>query len=329
MKTRSRRCLEYKEGRSMKTPVYIFTGFLEGGKTTIIQESLNDQKFNSGEKTLVLMCEEGEVELDSTQFWGQNVTIHSIESKQELTRANMEALVKGKKIDRVIIEYNGMWDMQTLYESFPADWAVYQNMMFADANTFISYNSNMRQLVFDKVQDAEMVVLNRTPDDIDKEEIHRIIRGISRRAAIVYDYPDTHIEYDQIEDPLPFDINADIVAIDDVDYAIWYRDLSECMSDYNGKTVKFKGVVAKDPRLPANAVVIGRPIMTCCVDDIQFGGLICVFKNNASPKDQEWVTVKGTIKIENHELYKKKGPVLYVESTEFAVQPKQVVATFY
>lgn len=313
----------------MKIPVYVFTGFLEGGKTTIIQESLNDQKFNSGEKTLLIMCEEGEVELDPSKFWGQNVTIHSVNSKEDLTRENLESLVRGKKIDRVIIEYNGMWDMQTLYNSFPSDWAIYQNMMFADANTFIAYNANMRQLVFDKIQDAEMVVLNRTPDDIDKEEIHRIIRGISRRAVIVYDYPDTHIEYDEIEDPLPFDIEADVIEIDDTDYAIWYRDLSECMSDYNGKTVKFKGIVAKDPRLDKSSVVIGRPIMTCCVDDIQFGGLICVFKNAASLKDQEWVTVKGTIKIESHNLYNRQGPVLYVDSTDFAVPPKQVVATFY
>ncbi len=313
----------------MKLPVYIFTGFLEGGKTTIIQESLNDEKFNSGEKTLVLMCEQGEVELDATQFWGQNVIIVKIEDKSELTRENLESITRGKKLDRVIVEYNGMWDMQTLYNSFPNGWAIYQNMMFADARTFINYNNNMRQLVFDKIQDCEMVVLNRTPDNIDKEEIHKIIRGISRRAAIVYDYPDTHIEYDEIEDPLPFDIEAPVIEIGESDYAVWYRDLSENMMAYNGKTVKFKGLVAYDDRLPANSIVIGRPIMTCCVDDIQYGGLISIFKTNSVPKNEEWVTVKGTVKIEKHKLYRQQGPILYVESTEFAVAPKQVVATFY
>ena len=313
----------------MKIPVYIFTGFLEGGKTSIIQESLNDEKFNSGEKTLVLMCEEGEAELDSTQFWGKNVYIHNIEDKEWLTRENLERLVSGKKIDRIIVEYNGMWELKTLYESFPSNWAIYQNMMFADANTFISYNKNMRQLTVDKIRDCEMVVLNRTPDDVDKLEIHKIIRGITRRAAIVYDYPDGHIEYDEIEDPLPFDVEAPIIEISDADYAIWYRDLSENMGAYNGKTVKFKGLVADDDRLPPNSVVIGRPIMTCCVDDIQYGGLISVFKTEATPKNEEWVTVKGTIKIEKHKLYRTEGPVLYVESTEFAVAPKQIVATFY
>ena len=313
----------------MKLPVYIFTGFLEGGKTSIIQESLNDEKFNSGEKTLVLLCEEGEVELDPSKFWGRNVTIHTIENREWLTRENLESLTKNKRIDRVIIEYNGMWDMQTLYNSLPQGWAIYQNMMFADAQSFINYNNNMRQLTVDKVRDAEMVVLNRASDDLDKDQIHKIIRGITRRAAIVYDYPDGHIEYDEIEDPLPFDINADVIEIGEDDYALWYRDLSENMMAYNGKTVKFNGLVAPDDRLPSNSIVIGRPIMTCCVDDIQYGGLISIFKNNSTPKPEEWVTVKGTVKIEKHKLYRSQGPVLYVESTEFAVAPKQVVATFY
>lgn len=312
-----------------KLPVYIFTGFLEGGKTTIIQESLNDANFNSGEKTLLLLCEEGEVELDPSAFWGKNVTIQTIDNEEDFTKENLLNFTKGKKIDRIIIEYNGMWLMQTLYDALPANWGIYQNMMFADAKTFINYNSNMRQLVFDKVKDAEMIVLNRATDDLDKEEIHKIIKGISRRNQIVYDYPDGHVEYDDIEDPLPFDLDAETIEIEDDDYALWYRDLSEEMDKYHNKTVKFKAIVANDPRLDKKSTVIGRHVMTCCVDDIQFSGMIAIFKNDCKLKTRDWVTVKGTVKIESHKLYKNKGPVLYVESTDFAVKPAQEVATFY
>ena len=313
----------------MKLPVYLFTGFLEGGKTHIIQESLNDENFNSGEKTLVLMCEEGVEELDPSQFWGQNVRIEYIDDEEKITKENLIALTKDRKIDRIIIEYNGMWLLERLYANMPSNWVIYQNMMFADANTFITYNNNMRQLTYDKLVDAEMIVLNRTPENIDKEEIHKIIRAITRRAAIVYDYPDGHVEYDDIEDPLPFDINAPVIELRDADYAIWYRDLSENMDEYDSKTVKFKGIICVDNRLPSNAVVIGRHIMTCCADDIQYGGLICVFKTPQTLKTRDWITVAGKIKIEVNKLYKKNGPVLYVESTEFAVPPKQEVATFY
>ena len=313
----------------MKLPVYLFTGFLEGGKTAMIQEYLNDQNFNSGEKTLVLMCEEGLEELNPEEFWGRNVSIHLVEDEQWIKRENLEALTKNRRIDRIIIEYNGMWLLQTLYEQMPTNWAIYQNIMFADANQFINYNNNMRQLTVDKVRDAEMVVLNRASASVDKEEIHKVIRGISRRAAIVYDYPDGHVEYDEIEDPLPFDLDAPIVEIEDEDYAVWYRDLSEEMEKYQNKVIKVKGIVATDSRLPSTSVILGRHVMTCCIDDVQYSGFICVFKQPPKLKTRDWITVKGTLKIEQSKLYRQAGPVLYVESTEFAVPPKQELATFY
>ena len=313
----------------MRIPVYLFTGFLEGGKTSMIQESLNDQNFNSGEKTLVLMCEEGVEELNPEEFWGRNVSIHLVEDAAWLTKENLEGLTKNRKIDRIIIEYNGMWQLQDLYEQMPQNWAIYQNVMFADANTFLTYNNNLRQLMVDKVRDAEMVVLNRTPETIDKEEVHKIVRGISRRAAIVYDYPDGHVEYDELEDPLPFDLDAPVVEIEDEDYAIWYRDMTEELPKYRNKVIKVKGIVATDDRLPKNSVIIGRHVMTCCADDIQYSGLVCVFKNPPKLKTRDWITVKGTLKIEQTRLYRQPGPVIYVDTTEFAVPPKQELATFY
>ena len=313
----------------MNMPVYLFTGFLEGGKTTIIQESLEDKRFNSGEKTLVLLCEEGERELEPSKFWGSNVTIRVIEEESEINRANLTALAREHRYDRIIIEYNGMWLLDTLYRNMPADWAIYQNMMFAEAKTFLNYNANMRQLVYDKLKDAEMIVLNRAYEGVDKEEIHKVVRGISRRAAIVYDYTDGHVEYDEIEDPLPFDIDAEIVEIKDEDFAIWYRDLSENMKAYEGKTVRFKGLIARDNKLAKNAAIIGRHIMTCCADDIQYGGMVCVFSSESPLQTGDWVTVKGKVKIEKAKVYRTHGPVVYVESTAFAVAPKQEVATFY
>ena len=308
-----------------RIPVYLFTGFLEGGKTHIIQESMEDQKFNSGEKTLIIQCEEGEDELDLSTFWGKNIYLATIESETDVTVERLTALGKQHRIDRVIIEYNGMWKLQTLYDNLPANWAIYQEMMFADANTFLSYNVNMRQLMVDKLLNAEMVVLNRTPESIDKEEIHKVIRGVSRSAAITYDYPDGHVEYDEIEDPLPYDLEAPVVNIEDNDYAIFYRDLSEDMSKYQGKTIRFKGIVARD----GASILAGRHVMTCCADDIAYHPLVCVFREATSLKTRDWVTLTGKLKVEKHKLYRGEGPVLYVENTEFAVKPAQEVATFY
>ena len=312
-----------------KIPVYLFTGFLEGGKTHIIQESMEDKRFNSGEKTLILQCEEGVDELDLSRFWGKNIYLETIEDESEINKENLTALGKKHKIDRVIIEYNGMWMLNTLYENLPDNWGLYQEMMFADANTFVSYNANMRQLMVDKLTNAEMIVLNRTPDEIDKEEIHKIVRGASRSAAITYDYPDGHVEYDEIEDPLPYDLDAPVVEIGDNDYAVFYRDLSEDMEKYHGKTVKFKGIIARDHQLGDNAFLAGRHVMTCCADDIAFQPFVCVTTSPNSLKTRDWAMITGEIRLEKHKLYRGVGPVLHVKSTEFAVPPPQELATFY
>ncbi len=314
---------------AFKLPVYLFTGFLEGGKTHIIQESMEDQKFNSGEKTLIIQCEEGIDEFDLSRFYGKNVYLETIEDEAQLTREYLTELGRRHRLDRVIIEYNGMWQLNTLYESLPDTWGIYQEMMFADANTFLSYNANMRQLMVDKLLNAEMVVLNRTPETIDKEEIHKVIRGISRRAAITYDYPDGHVEYDEIEDPLPFDLDAPVVEIKDSDYALFYRDLSEEMNKYDGKVIRFKGIVARDASIGKDSILAGRHVMTCCADDIAFQPLVCIFADKTPLKTRDWVTLTGKIRVERHKLYNGEGPVLYVQSSSFAVAPSPELATFY
>ena len=312
-----------------RIPVYLFTGFLEGGKTHIIQESMEDQRFNSGEKTLILMCEEGIEELELDRFWGKNCYLELIDDPEDINRDMLTLLYKKHKIDRVIIEYNGMWLLERLYAAMPADWFIFQNMMFADANTFLTYNANMRQLMVDKLQACEMIVLNRTPENIDKEEIHRVVRSVTLRATITYDYPDGHVEYDEIEDPLPYDLDAPVIDIKDEDYAVFYRDIAEDTEKYNGKTVRFKGIVARDGKLGKSALIIGRHVMTCCADDIEYNAMVCIFPSAVNFKTRDWTIVTAKIKIEPHKLYGRPGPVLYAEKTEFATKPKQEVATFY
>lgn len=310
-------------------PVYLFTGFLESGKTKFIQETLEDKRFNMGERTLLLVCEEGEEEYVPERFSGENVFIQYIEDTGRFTPDRLSAMVKRNKADRVVVEYNGMWQLSEFYNALPDDWTVYQEMMFADSTTFINYNANMRSLVVDKLQGCELVIFNRCTDATDKMPLHKIVRGISRRADIAYDYVDGHVEYDDIEDPLPFDIEASVIEIGDRDFALWYRDMNEEPKKYIGKTLKFKGLVAADGKLPKDTFVIGRHIMTCCADDIQYGGLIAVWDGASGLKTRDWITVTATLEFEYNKGYRGKGPVLHVISAEPAQAPEEQVVTFY
>lgn len=313
----------------MDIPVYLFTGFLESGKTTFIQGTLEDERFNRGEKTLIMLCEEGVEEYDIKKMPGQNIFIETFDDIDDVTPEGLTALQKKLKIERVIIELNGMWLTTDLFARLPENWVIYQEMCFLDATTFLSYNANMRQLVVDKLQQPEIVVFNRFTEDMDKMEFHKIVRGVSRRCDICYEFSEDRVEYDDIEDPLPFDINADVIEIDDRDFAIWYRDMMEELQKYQGKTVKFKGLIARDRKIPDDELAIGRHIMTCCVEDIQYGGVVCKLKNATDYKTHDWAIIKGKINLEKNKLYRSIGPVITIEEIERCEPLEDSVATFY
>ena len=310
-------------------PVYLFTGFLESGKTKFIQETLEDKRFCNKEKTLLLVCEEGEEEYAPEQFATDTVVIRVLEGQEQLTAENLTRWAQETKADRVVIEYNGMWLLDALYAAMPEGWVVYQEFMFADAGTFLSYNSNMRQLVYDKLKSCELVVFNRFKPDMDKMEFHKVVRAASRRADIAYESTDGKVVYDDIEDPLPFDLNAPVIEIGDADFAEWYRDLGETPANYEGKTVRFKCRALKRSKMPANTFIVGRHVMTCCVEDIQFAALVCQWDKADSVQDDSWMILTAKLNFKFNKAYGRKGPVLSYVSHELCEAPEQPVATFY
>ena len=291
-------------------PVYAFTGFLDSGKTKFIQETLEDPRFNAGERTLVLIFEEGEEEYDLSTYPHKNVYLETLD-QQTVTEAQLTALEKKYRAERVVAELNGMQLVADLYNRFPRNWVIAQEVMFADATTFNAYNSNMRNLVMDKLMGAQMVVFNRLTPGEDTMPLHKLARAANRRIDILYDYTDGTTKFDDVQDPLPFDINAPVIQIKDEDYALWYRDVTEEPEKYVGKTVCFKAQVAMLRRQKEGMFAPGRFVMTCCVEDIQFCGIPCRYADSESLASRAWVQVTAKISAEKHPLYKGDvGPVL-------------------
>jgi uncharacterized repeat protein (TIGR03943 family) len=188
----------------------------------------------------------------------------------------------------------------------------------------------MRNLVMDKLVGGQMVVFNRLAPGADTMALHKLVRAANRRMDILYDYTDGTTQFDEIEDPLPFDINAPVIEIRDEDYALWYRDVTEEPQKYDGKTVKFKAQVAKLRRNKDAMFAPGRFVMTCCVDDIQFCGVPCHYPQAKTLEPRSWITVTASIKAEKHSLYNGEvGPVLTaLELTTNAAPAVEEVATF-
>ncbi len=312
----------------MQIPVYVFTGFLDSGKTKFIQETLEDPRFNAGERTLLLAFEEGEEEYDFSAYPHQNVYLETL-NQETVTTKQLQALAKKYRAQRVVAELNGMQQVGDLYTRFPEGWVVAQEVMFADATTFAAYNANMRNLVMDKLLGAQMVVFNRLMPGADTMPLHKIARAANRRIDILYDYTDGSTAFDDVVDPLPFDINAPVIEIGDEDYGLWYRDVTEEPEKYHGKTVRFKGQVAMLRREKNGIFAPGRFVMTCCVDDIQFCGVPCIYADAAALEPRSWVTVEATVKAEKHPLYHgDPGPVLTAVFVEPAAPAQQDYVTF-
>lgn len=309
-------------------PVYLFTGFLESGKTTFIQDTLTDPEFNKGENTLVLLFEEGEEELDPSVYPSQNVFLHTIDREEDLNAVNLSNLAAGCQAERVIIEYNGMWALDKLYAAIPQNWMVYQEVLFIDGSTFMEYNTNMRQLMVDKLTSADPVIFNRVKPDFDKMLFHKTVRAISRSCGIVYEYRDKHIEMDEIEDPLPFDIHAPVIEIADDDYAYFYRDISEDVMKYDGKTVRFRGIVVTEDTFPKGTIAVGRQMMVCCAEDMAYRAFATETPSAKNYPTGMWVKLTAKVSVENNKLYNGKGPVLKALKIEESSRPERPVASF-
>ncbi len=103
----------------------------------------------------------------------------------------------------------------------------------------------------------------------------------------------------------------------------------EEFSKYDGKTVRFKGIVATDPALPKTDFAVGRHIMTCCADDIAYKGVVASCDFNVKLSTREWVIVEGKLTEGYSKIYRGKGPILKVSSVIKSSKPKEEVATFY
>lgn len=309
----------------MEVPVYLFTGLLESGKSTFIMETMKEGDFDDGEKTLLLLCEEGMEEFEEDFLERYHIVVEEVE-EEELTSAFLEACQKKHKPDRVFIEYNGMWKMELLFGlKPPKKWIIVQNINLVNAETVDVYFNNMRSLFVEHFTAADMVIFNRCTKETNRSSYRRSVKAVNRRAQI---YFEGDFEPDEEEEVLPFDLEADIIQIEDEDYGIWYLDAMEHPERYEGKMVCFTGRVYKGKNLGTNCFVPGRHAMTCCADDIAFIGFVCKSKETNQIEHRQWVKVMAEMKKEYRHEYKGDGPVLYCKKVEKTNEPEEELVYF-
>lgn len=308
-------------------PVYLFTGFMDSGKTSLVEETLFENNFGDGAKGLIIMCEDGEKEYNPDKLRTVNFQVTTIDSEEEFTAEKLQQLQEEYLPKQVFIEYNGTWGMDKILEmQMPLGWTIVQSLATVDSTTFDLYMNNMRAMMQEQVFAADVVIFNRTDDNTDRGHLRRSIKNINRKAQIVYERADGTI--DERPEELPFDINQEVIELSDADYAIWYMDAAENYKKYEGKKVKFLALVYNGENMKKGTFVPGRFAMTCCIEDVTFIGFKCKYDKASEIKHRSWITITAEIHIEFAREYKGKGPVLYPISIEPAEKPEDELVYF-
>ncbi len=313
--------------KDSRIPVYLITGFLDAGKTTLLTDTLDMDYFNDGQRTVLLMCEEGEEEYDGEKLKKRNCRVVPIESQEQLNTEFLKEVDRRFQPERVMLEYNGMWPIDILRNlKLPRSWGLYQAIDVVDGTTFELYLNNMQSMFIDQVTEADMVLFNRCTADMPMAGWKRSIRAVNRMCEIVFE--DERGEELEVEDILPYSLEGDHIELSDEDYGIWYIDIQEHPEKYLGKTITMKTQAMTSMRLPKGTFIPGRNAMTCCEEDIRFFGFLCKYDKVRSLKKGEWVTVTAEIRWEESKAYDGEGVVLYASTVEKAERPKDPLAYF-
>jgi hypothetical protein len=307
-------------------PVYLITGFLEGGKTTLGLTILGNERFTNGGKTLILCCEDGEAEWDDASLKKYNGVLEMLEEKEELTSARLQQLEDQHKPSCVILEFNSMWGVDMLDTlRLPRLWDWAQMITVADGGTFDNYMANMRKLLTDPMKIADMISINRCKPDFNKGSWRRQLRAMNANATIFFENLDGTVDDGITDEDLPYDMKADPILISEDQFGIFYVDSMDHPERYHGKRVRLVGQAWKRSGFPKGYYYFARNAMTCCSNDIAPCGWVC--KGERTPDNKTYFTLTARCQ-------QVQGPdgqvalMLNELTTEHAKKPHEELVSF-
>ena len=306
-------------------PVYIINGFLDAGKTDFFRYTIAQPYFRTKGKTLLIVCEEGENDYEEKLLKSTNTIIEKIEDEEEFNPDNLVKLDAKYNPERILIEYNGMWNFKNL--KLPVMWKLEQQSTVIDDSNFELYFNNMKSLLAEQLRGSDLILFNRCDGLKDLASFKRNVKAINQKADIIFEDMNGEVDVTLDED-LPFDLNADPIELNNFGYGMFYLDALEHVDRYEGKNIKFKAMVLVPPEFPKNRFVPGRMAMTCCAQDMQFLGFACEYDKTAELNEKDWVTVTAKVVKQFVPEYKGEGPVLQAISVEKTTEPENPVIDF-
>lgn len=314
----------------MERPVYLFTGLLESGKTTLVHEVAGEEDFLEPGTTVLIQCEEGETAYDQAFLEEYDIVLMEIEEQEQLNELFWRRIERDYDPAQILVEYNGMWDMDVLFDSgMPEDWFVGGVYSTVNADTAELYIQNMRKVFLDPLRESNLIIVNRCDEDTDRQRYRRLFKMMNPQVQVAFEKKDGTLFGNEKED-VPYDYSGDRIELDDMDYGLWYLDAQENPDRYIGKVISFTARYCASAKPGEKYFIPGRHIMTCCEDDIEFLGFLCNCVEVPDYEHGEWVRVDVYFDYGECEMYGpgEEGPVLELLKIEDGKQPEQELVAF-
>ncbi len=308
-------------------PVYMINGFLDSGKTGFLKFTLAQDYFKIRGTTMLILCEEGEDTYEAELLKKSKTIVEKIENEEDFNIDYLKSLEKKWRPERIVIEYNGMWNNKDL--KLPDNWNVEQQISIFDAGSFSMYFNNMKSMVAEMVRRSELIIFNRCDNQMDNlATFRRNIKSVNSQAEVVFE--DSKGEINEIfEEDLPYELNSEVIELTEASYGIWYLDMMDHVERYLNKKISFLAMVLKPDKFPKGYFVPGRLAMTCCAEDMTFIGFPASYDDCDSLKNKQWINVTATVTMGKWQDYKNgQGPILKIEKLENAKKPKNEIISF-
>ena len=295
--------------RMKELPVFLLNGFLESGKTTLIKEIVeNNDQYHDG-STLIIVCEEGEVEYEEEWCKKNNITVLYVDNEADLSVDYLESINKKYKPERIVLEYNSFFDFDK--QEFPDYMVIYQQITLIDAKTFNVMFNNMKKIFQQMVQYSSLVIFNRCDGIKELAQYRRWIRGLTQQAQIAFEQKDGSLST-MLDEDLPYDLSKDNIHFEEDIYPIWYVDVFDNYEKYLGKTFKFK-VFVRDVEKDGT-LVCGHDVMTCCAQDVQFLGYEVKNDCNVKVKNNSCIYLECVVAREYSKLAQEEVVMLHAKN---------------
>lgn len=187
----------------MSGVIDLVTGVFEAGKTSFIKKLIEHEAIKKYKNILIINTEFGLESYKDLSIDSVDINRIDILKEDEFNQDRINSEIERLNPDYILIEYNGMWDLEKVLSiKFARGYYIKNLIDVVDYKTFDIYIKNMEAIMVGKISNCDILVMTKS-QDYELEDMnlkYKAIKHINRAC-------DFHLDHE-----LFLDDEADIIS---------------------------------------------------------------------------------------------------------------------